>query len=124
MNAWGNAVQRRKSKMRMYVLEAMNGPLDGKRWEFDKDIVIGRDASAAAAALPVDHAVSRIHARIDVEPHRLSIVDLGSSNGTILGGEPIASAANLDIGSPFIVGRTMLRVLRGDAPDSHDSSLQ
>ena len=109
--------------MRMYVLEAMNGPLDGKRWEFDKNIVIGRDANAAMAALPVDHAISRIHARIDVECSRLSIVDLGSSNGTIIGGEPISSAVNLDIGSPFIVGRTMLRVLRRGAAQPDDDSV-
>ena len=112
-----------KIEMRMYVLEAMNGPLDGKRWEFDTNIIIGRDAIAAAAALPVDHAVSRIHALIDVERTRLSIVDLGSSNGTILGGEPIASAVHLDIGSPFIVGRTMLRVLRRDAARSDTDSV-
>jgi pSer/pThr/pTyr-binding forkhead associated (FHA) protein len=122
--AWDVGKRRATAKieMRMYVLEAMNGPLDGKRWEFDKNIIIGRDASAAAAALPVDHAVSRVHARIDIEHSRLSIVDLGSSNGTILGGEPISSAANLDIGSPFIVGRTMLRVLReGTAHSDNDS---
>ena len=112
-----------KNEMPMYVLEAMNGPLDGKRWEFDKNITIGRDANAAAAALQVDHAVSRIHARIDVERSRLSIVDLGSSNGTILGGEPISSATNLDIGSPFIVGRTMLRVLCGDTAHLDDDSV-
>jgi pSer/pThr/pTyr-binding forkhead associated (FHA) protein len=112
-----------KIEMRMYVLEAMNGPLDGKRWEFDTNITIGRDASAAAAALPVDHAVSRIHARIDVERSSLSIVDLGSSNGTMLGGEPISAATNLDLGSPFIVGRTMLRVLHEDAAQHNDENL-
>ena len=113
-----------KIEMRMYVLEAMNGPLDGKRWEFDRNIIIGRDANAAVAALPVDHAVSRVHARIDVERAQLSIADLGSSNGTILGGEPISSVTNLDLGSPFIVGRTMLRVLHEDADRRNDENLQ
>lgn len=112
-----------KIEMRMYVLEAMNGPLDGKRWEFETNIIIGRDASAAAAALPVDHAVSRIHARIDVERCALSIVDLGSSNGTILGGEPISSPTNLELGSPFIIGRTMLRVLHEKPAQRSDESL-
>jgi pSer/pThr/pTyr-binding forkhead associated (FHA) protein len=102
----------------MYVLEAMNGPLDGRRWVFDQNIIIGRDAAAAEAALPVDHAVSRVHARIDVEPDRLVIADLKSSNGTILGGEPIAAATQLDIGLPFVVGHTMLRVLPANTADS------
>jgi len=98
----------------MYVLEAMNGPLDGKRWVFDRSIVIGRDATCAEAALPVDHAVSRRHARIDVEANRLVVADLNSSNGTILARAPISSATPLGIGEPFVVGRTMLRVLRAE----------
>ncbi len=115
MEAWGNALRRRKSKSRMYVLEAMNGPLDGKRWVFDRDIVIGRDAAAAQAALPVDHAVSRVHARIDVRDQQLVLNDLKSSNGTILSGEPISSPQPLRIGLPFVVGRTMLRVLGAES---------
>jgi pSer/pThr/pTyr-binding forkhead associated (FHA) protein len=95
----------------MYVLEAMNGPLDGKRWEFDSQIVIGRDASASQAALPVDRAVSRRHARIDLSGEQFSIVDLGSSNGTIVRGEPVATAT-LGLDEPFVVGRTMLRLLK------------
>ncbi len=98
----------------MYILEAMNGPLDGKRWAFDHSITIGRDASCAQAALPVDHAVSRRHARIDVEANRLVVADLDSSNGTILAHSPISSATTLPIGEPFVVGRTMLRVLRAE----------
>ncbi|MDQ6767833.1 MAG: FHA domain-containing protein [Candidatus Eremiobacteraeota bacterium] len=101
-----------KGESAMYVLEAMNGPQDGKRWEFEHNIVIGRDAGSAQASLPVDHAVSRVHARIDTEPDRLVIADLNSSNGTILGGQPISCATQLNIGEPFVVGRTMLRVLR------------
>jgi pSer/pThr/pTyr-binding forkhead associated (FHA) protein len=94
----------------MYVLEAMNGPLDGKRWEFDSRIVIGRDANTAQAALPVDRAVSRRHAQIDLSGDHFSIVDLGSSNGTIVRGESVATAT-LALDEPFVVGRTMLRLL-------------
>jgi pSer/pThr/pTyr-binding forkhead associated (FHA) protein len=98
----------------MYVLEAMNGPLDGKRWVFDTSIVIGRDSGAVEAALPVDHAVSRRHAKIDVAADRFVVVDLSSSNGTVVRGEPISSAAALELTEPFVVGRTMLRILRAD----------
>jgi len=107
----------------MYVLEAMNGPLDGKRWLFERSIVIGRDASCAQAALPVDHTVSRRHARIDVVANRLVVADLDSSNGTILAHAPISNATTLPIGEPFVVGRTMLRVLRAEEVpiDNHDA---
>jgi pSer/pThr/pTyr-binding forkhead associated (FHA) protein len=93
----------------MYVLEAMNGPLDGKRWEFESRILIGRDANAAQAALPVDRAVSRRHAQIDLNDDHFSIVDLGSSNGTIVRGEAV-TAATIALDEPFVVGRTMLRL--------------
>lgn len=112
-----------KIETAMYVLEAMNGPLDGKRWVFDASIVIGRDAGAVQAALPVDHAVSRRHAQIDVESNRLVVVDLGSSNGTMLRGASISSAEPLELGEPFVVGHTMLRILRaGDAPADTESA--
>jgi hypothetical protein len=41
----------------------------------------------------------------------------------MLGGEPISAATNLDLGSPFIVGRTMLRVLHEDAAQHNDENL-
>lgn len=95
----------------MYVLEAMNGPLDGKRWKFETQIVIGRDASTAQAALPLDRAVSRRHARIEASPEGLCVLDLGSSNGTLVRGQPIADVARISPDEPFVVGQTMLRVM-------------
>ena len=95
----------------MYILEAANGPLDGKRWEFSSSIEIGRDAALVQAALPLDAAVSRKHARIEVTDGKLLVRDLQSSNGTLLRGEAIASAGELQCGECFVVGRTMLRVL-------------
>ncbi len=92
----------------MYELEAMNGPLDGKRWPFSRDIAIGRDGEGAA--LPTDRAASRCHARISIEDGNLVLADLGSSNGTIVNGVAIESATRVALGQPFIVGRTMLCV--------------
>lgn len=101
-----------KIKAAMFVLEAMNGPLDGKRWVFDHAIIIGRDAGEGQAALPVDRAVSRRHAQISAEVDSFVIVDFESSNGTILRGQQISGPARVDFEEPFVVGRTMLRVLR------------
>lgn len=95
----------------MYVIEAMNGPLDGKRWPFERDITIGRDERVAQAALTTDRAVSRRHAAVRVENGALVLVDVGSSNGTIVGGQAIAEALLLELGQPFRIGSTTLRVL-------------
>ncbi|MBC5806566.1 MAG: hypothetical protein DLM53_04415 [Candidatus Eremiobacter antarcticus] len=95
----------------MFLLEAMNGPLDGKRWPFEKSIEIGREVGPSGAALPIDNTVSRRHARIEIRDEGLTIADLDSSNGTILRGQPVSGTANLEPGEPFIVGRTVLQVL-------------
>ena len=95
----------------MHVLEAANGPLDGKRWQFAKTIEIGRDATLVQAALAVDSAVSRKHARIERNGDELVLCDLNSSNGTLMRGEAIAGATPLQPGELFLVGRTLLRVL-------------
>ncbi|MDQ6781127.1 MAG: FHA domain-containing protein [Candidatus Eremiobacteraeota bacterium] len=97
----------------MYVLEAANGPVDGKRWQFEVSIEIGRDAALVQAALPLDGAVSRRHARVEAARGRLLLYDLQSSNGTVVRGDAIAAPSDLQIGELFVVGRTMLRVLDG-----------
>jgi pSer/pThr/pTyr-binding forkhead associated (FHA) protein len=95
----------------MYELEAMNGPLDGKRWAFSRDISIGRDGTAVGAELSTDRAASRRHAEVRITPDGLLLADLESRNGTLVDGSPIACPTLIGIGQPFIVGRTMLRVL-------------
>ena len=99
----------------MYVIEAMNGPLDGKRWPFERDITIGRDERLAQAALTTDRAVSRRHAAISVDADKIVLSDAGSSNGTVVAGQAITEPAVLQLGQPFRIGSTMLRVL--DAAD-------
>jgi two-component system, NtrC family, sensor kinase len=95
----------------MYCVEAMNGPLDGKRWPFERDIAIGRDERVVEAALPTDRSVSRRHAAISVQDGRFVLTDLGSSNGTVVAGKAIDEPVTIETGEPFLVGRTLLRVL-------------
>jgi pSer/pThr/pTyr-binding forkhead associated (FHA) protein len=95
----------------MYELEAMNGPLDGKRWAFSRDITIGRDGKAVGAELSTDRAASRRHAEVRATPEGLILADLESRNGTFVGGFPISEPMIIALGQPFVVGRTMLRVL-------------
>jgi pSer/pThr/pTyr-binding forkhead associated (FHA) protein len=94
----------------MYELEAMNGPLDGKRWVFSRDISIGRDG-AGGAELSTDRAASRRHAEVRVTSEGLCLSDLESRNGTLINGSPIGGPVIISIGQPFVVGRTMLRVI-------------
>lgn len=95
----------------MYELEAMNGPLDGKRWAFSRDISIGRDGKTVGAELSTDRAASRRHAEVRFTPDGLLLTDLESRNGTFVGGTAIAAPTVIAFGQPFVVGRTMLRVL-------------
>lgn len=95
----------------MYLLEVLSGPLDGKTWAFDREIVIGRDDKVAEACIPLDRYVSRKHAQLLAEGERLVLRDLKSRNGTRIDGKSVDDA-DLKLGAPFVVGRTVLRVTR------------
>lgn len=100
----------------MFAIEAMNGPLDGKRWPFEQSINIGRDGSAVQAVVPTDRTVSRTHAQVCADVTGLRLTDLGSSNGTFVDGRAIRESVIILAGQPFVVGRTMMRVL--ELPDA------
>ena len=95
-----------------FVLEVLSGPLDGKTWPFESEIVIGRDETLADACITLDRYVSRRHARVRMHADTLLLCDLESRNGTRVDEQPIARERTLDLGAPFQVGRTVLRVTR------------
>jgi pSer/pThr/pTyr-binding forkhead associated (FHA) protein/DNA-binding CsgD family transcriptional regulator len=73
------------------------------------ELRIGRRRADLAAApdllLIDDPLVSRAHARIEREPGgRFLLTDLGSSNGTLLDGEPVAARAPLPDGGLLFLG--------------------
>lgn len=96
----------------MYVLEVMSGPLDGKTWTFDQEITIGRDDAVATACITIDRYISRKHAKLCAEGETLRLVDLQSRNGTKVDGQLVVDETALDVGKPFVVGRTVLRVTK------------
>lgn len=96
----------------MYVIEAQNGPLDGKRWPVLHEITVGRDANVVAVALPTDRAVSRVHALIRSTDRGLELEDLGSSNGTYVDGTSVTARVPIALGQSFVVGRTTLCVIQ------------
>ena len=96
-----------------YILEVLSGPLDGKTWPFEAEIVIGRDETLADACITLDRYVSRRHARLRSDTAgRLLLSDLQSRNGTRIDERPVTSEEPLEVGAPFQVGRTVLRVTR------------
>lgn len=78
--------------------------------------VVGR-APGTAIALP-DEEVSRAHACLRLEPSpegdRLTLVDLGSTNGTFVNGTPVADLRMLAAGDRVEVGGHVLKVVALD----------
>jgi serine phosphatase RsbU (regulator of sigma subunit) len=79
------------------------------------EIVIGR-AAGAAIVIP-DTRVSRQHARIVRRNGEWWVEDLGTRNGTLLNGEPMAGAAKLEAGDRLDIGDSVVRFM-GDAADA------
>jgi pSer/pThr/pTyr-binding forkhead associated (FHA) protein len=96
----------------MYTLEVLSGPLDGKTWEFEREITIGRDDAVAEACITIDRYISRKHAHLRDEGGRLVLTDLSSRNGTSIDGRTLTAEMALAQGERFTIGRTVLRVTR------------
>ncbi|HEX7529261.1 MAG TPA: FHA domain-containing protein [Thermoanaerobaculia bacterium] len=74
--------------------------------------VLGRDP--AAEVFLDDTAVSRRHARITVRGFQATIEDLGSKNGTFLGGKPVTAPALLRDSDAILLGTVLLTVRFAD----------
>ncbi len=76
----------------------------------NETITIGRDESCE---LPLtDVSVSRHHASVTSIGSLLMLEDLGSTNGTNYGGEPLVTARQIKVGDEIEIGSVMLRVER------------
>ena len=71
------------------------------------EVLIGRDPHAQAL-LEGDGFVSARHALVRVRGGRLTIADLGSTNGTFVNGERIAAETALDDGDEVAIGSTRM----------------
>ncbi len=93
-------------------LVGREGAVIGAEFALDKPvIVIGRGAEADVA-IP-DGKISRRHAEIRLDEDRLSISDLGSTNGTFVNGVRIQGVYPLRVGDEIRVGHTVLSVQAG-----------
>lgn len=95
-------------------LVSIYGPGLGRRWVLDRDeVFVGRDAGCDVS-LPIE-TVSRRHCRVRVRGESISVVDLGSTNGTAI--NDMTLAPNLETalrsGDRLRVGSAILKFLRG-----------
>lgn len=91
------------------------GAATGMRWQLGEGAhVIGR--SKKSDVLIDDDSVSRSHACILVAADAVTIVDLGSANGTFIDSQRLAGEQRLVAGDTILVGRTTLTLTGGDDP--------
>ena len=88
-----------------------SGPYLGSRYALHTvPVVLGRDPDCDIAV--PDSAASRTHARVEPRPNGYHVVDLGSTNGTFVNGEP-AGTGILHDGDYLQVGCCIYRFLAG-----------
>jgi DNA-binding winged helix-turn-helix (wHTH) protein len=76
------------------VLIAQQGPLEGQRWNIDKEMAIGRDPGCDIV-IP-DRQVSRLHAKIHFSDKQIELEDMDSKNGTFLQGNTLTKRTALN----------------------------
>jgi len=99
------------------VLEVINGIDAGKRVDFEARVRLG--SRRFADVIVTDDRVSGIHCEFTLGED-LRVRDLGSKNGTFVGGVRVVEAV-LSSGEAVLLGRTRVRVLpvEGLAPTTH-----
>ncbi len=87
---------------RSATLRVVAGPDVGSSWQLKDRATIGRLPECEVTV--TDASVSRRHARIQREGDRWTVTDLGSTNGVVLNGTPIAGTAELSPGDRLELG--------------------
>jgi hypothetical protein len=97
-----------------YALKFISGKYQGGEFPLktEKQIVIGR--SSELDMVLVEDMVSRKHAKITVAAGKITIEDLGSTNGTFVNGEKIRQA-RLKEGDRILIGTSILKLIHQGA---------
>src|ERR1035438_10202736 len=102
-------------------LKVTEGPREGDEFVIKGDILIGRNKGDLQLR---DGKVSSQHARITQESDgSYTLIDLGSSNGTLLNGKKVKKAA-LRPGDEIRLGRTTFVIEEADSRTSARPSLE
>jgi len=95
----------------MINLYILKGPETGKSFEFKSDaIYIGRSPESEAQIR--DPLVSRKHLKVSLKDQKYRIIDLQSSNGTIVGNKKIDPNIEVDVeeGVPISIGLSVFSI--------------
>src|SRR5262249_41885459 len=85
-------------------LVCISGAEIGRAYRLGDSVVLGRSESCDIHLQ--NEGVSRVHARVIVNDDAVSVEDLGSSNGTLLNGRKLKTAAVLADGDKVQIGTT------------------
>jgi hypothetical protein len=97
------------AKTQARELVVTEGPLAGTTLELSgTPILLGR-AQESTLVLEDDYASGR-HARLFPQGTRWFIEDLGSTNGTFLGGAALTRAQPVELGVPVRIGKTVIEL--------------
>ncbi|HXX32321.1 MAG TPA: FHA domain-containing protein [Myxococcaceae bacterium] len=93
-----------------YALKFISGKYQGGEFPLkpNKQVVIGR--SSELDMVLVEDMVSRKHAKIAVQGGKITIEDLGSTNGTFVNGEKVRTA-RLKEGDRILIGTSILKLV-------------
>ncbi len=94
-------------RSREYYLSVLSGPDAGSSAAIDGPMVVG--TALTAGLVLTDGAVSAAHLELFPRPDGVRVRDLGSTNGTFIGGARIAEAL-LEEESTLKIGQTLLRI--------------
>lgn len=94
------------------VIEVREPGQPPRRVPVDRSIEIGRDTDGVVIT---DEGASRRHLKLLPSPLGLSVVDLGSRNGTLLNGVPLQGRVVLQPGDVMRLGRTEIVMVQGPA---------
>ncbi len=105
------------------VLVLISGKDVGRRYNLHGSVLIGRDP-AAGVSLPNDRLVSWHHARIEDRGDGFWLVDLGSTNGSLVNGEKTAEC-ELKPNDKVVFGGTVLRFeMQSQIERAYDQQLE
>ncbi len=96
---------------RLPVLVVLRGAQVGRRYLLNESgLVLGRRADRAQLVVPGDAQISSVHCRFErgTAAESWQVVDLSSTNGTVIGGERVATMTLRD-GDRILVGETVLK---------------
>ncbi len=108
-----------------YALKFISGKYQGGEFPLkgDKQLIIGR--SSELDIVLVEDMVSRKHAKITITAGKISIEDLGSTNGTFVNGEKVKTS-RIKEGDRILVGTSILKLVKAgaNAPELSDAQVK